>query len=208
VLRGRIVHRSRDELERMLAPADPAAVRRREQLLLDRARDVRALDTAPESPRDLLHTVDRAIADTADGTLVIDDARVVELAWALASPSVRDGAMVRCLGPAAAAAEQLWAALVREVPDPEAAEPAVLLAACALLRGDGGLANVALARAERAWPGHVLTSLLRVMAAGGTSPTEARKLLGESLVGVAGWPPVRRAGGGSARTSRRRRPSC
>ena len=86
---------------------------------------------------------------------------MVELACALGDPDVRDAALLRNLGGAAAAAEQLWTALVRETPDPEAAEPAVLLAVSALLRGDGALANVALERAELAWPGHRLARLLR-----------------------------------------------
>jgi hypothetical protein len=81
------------------------------------------------------------------------------------------------VGPRPAAAEQLWAALARETPDPEAAEPAALLAVSALLRGDGALANVALDRAERAWPGHRLTRLLRVAAEGGLRPSEVRAWL-------------------------------
>ena len=51
-------------------------------------------------------------------------ATVVELACALSDRDVRDAALLRNIGPDPAAAEQLWTALVREMPDPEAAEPA------------------------------------------------------------------------------------
>jgi hypothetical protein len=206
VFDGRVVHGSRDAVQRLLDPVDRAVIRRRERILLDADG---ALDGPARGPQDLLAVVDAAIADTAAGTLVLDDDRVVELATALSSTPVRDGALVRCLGPAAAAAEQLWTALVREVPDPEAAEPAVLLAACALLRGDGALANIALGRAERAWPDHRLTGLLRVVAESAVPPSRVRELLGASLEGVPGSRRrVRRAGGGSARSPRHRRPSC
>ncbi|WP_214408365.1 DUF4192 domain-containing protein, partial [Pseudonocardia lacus] len=141
VFDGRVVHSSREAVERALDPVDPAAVRRREQILRDADPSTRVLDVPAESPWEVLAIVDSAIADTADGVLVLDDDRVLELAKALSATPVRDAALLRCLGPAAPAAERLWAALVREVPDPEAAEPAVLLAACALLRGDGALAN-------------------------------------------------------------------
>jgi hypothetical protein len=63
------------------------------------------------------------------------------------------------------------------MPDPEAAEPAALLALSALLRGDGALANVALDRAETAWPGHGFTAMLRDLARAGTRPSELRACL-------------------------------
>ena len=65
----------------------------------------------------------------------------------------------------------------RETPDPEAAEPAALLAACALLRGDGALAGIALDQAEQAWPGHRLTGLLRAAWQAGMSPDQVRECL-------------------------------
>jgi hypothetical protein len=121
---------------------------------------------------------------------------------------VRDEAMRRGLGRAARAAEDLWTALVRETPDPEAAEPAALLAVSALLRGDGALANVALDRSERAWPGHRLTRILRELAAAGLPPSQVRELLADSLGGRSGSGAGLRPAGGSGRTATRRRPSC
>jgi hypothetical protein len=171
---GQVIRADRTELERMVAPADPARVRRRARLLV--ARQDAALDR-PEStagPVDGLAVVDAAVAAAADGALVLDDRTVLDLAWALSDIRVRDAALLRNLGPAAAAAEQLWAALARELPDPEAAEAAALLAVAALLRGDGALANVSLDRAQRAWPGHRLTRLLRWAAEAGVRPDQLR----------------------------------
>jgi len=107
----------------------------------------------------------------------LDDARVVALTRALQIPVVRDAAVAACVGSRAAAAAALWAAMARGTPDPEAAEPAALLALSGLLQGDGALANVALERAEAAWPGHHLTQTLRGLAAAGIHPNELRACL-------------------------------
>ena len=211
---GQVALADRDELERLVAPADAAAIRRREKLLVaahDRAASAPGpvpddLDTAGPSidaegslagpsidaegslagPSidTAVGVVDAAIADAADGRLVLDDDRVVVLALALADPLVRDTVMARCAGGSdriAAAAEQLWAALAREMPDPEAAEPASLLAVSAMLRGHGALATIALDRAEQAWPGHRLTGLLRQATDAGMRPAAFRECLGLDL---------------------------
>jgi hypothetical protein len=205
VLSGLVVHTDRAELERTVAPADPERIRRREELLV-RAVDEAASrpDAGAEGPSAGWRLVEAAITAAADGTLTLDDRSVVDLAVALVDPAVRDAALLRCTGSAAAAAEQLWAALARETPDPEAAEPAVLLAASALLRGDGALANVALDRAERAWPGHRLGGLLRRVAEAGMRPAQVRECL---RGGAAPGPDSRRAPGPSAgrRVTRGRR---
>jgi hypothetical protein len=184
VAEGQVVHTDRSALERVVAPVDDAHLRRRERLLLaaldgpldgtEAAPYPVAVDTAAG-----VRAVDAAIADTAAGRLVLNDERVVALATALANTAVRDTALLRSAGSRAGAAEHLWAALARETPDPEAAEPAALLAVSALLRGDGALANVALDRAERAWPGHRLSRLLRVATEGGLRPSEVRAWLRE-----------------------------
>jgi Domain of unknown function (DUF4192) len=114
---------------------------------------------------------------TAGGDEWLDDELVVALTRALQVPLVRDAAVAACTGSRPAAAEALWAALARGTPDPEAAEPAALLALMGLLQGDGALANVALQRAEAAWPGHHLTATLRGLAAAGIRPSELRACL-------------------------------
>jgi len=107
----------------------------------------------------------------------LDDERVVALSRALQIPVVRDAAVAACVGSRPAAAAALWAAMTRGTPDPEAAEPAALLALSGLLQGDGALANVALERAEAAWPGHHLTQTLRGLAVAGIHPCKLRACL-------------------------------
>jgi hypothetical protein len=184
VAEGRVVHADRAALEALVAPVDPVVLRRREERLIrsvDGQLDGRtgAVVLEPEAG---VSVVDAAIAESAAGRLTLSDDGVVALATALGIAEVRAWALQRSAGPDAAAAEHLWAALVRETPDPEAAEPAALLAVSALLRGDGALANVALDRAERAWPGHAFAGLVRRCAAAGVRPTQVRDtLLGRGL---------------------------
>jgi hypothetical protein len=198
VVEGRVVHADRAALRRSVDPVDAGILQRRERLLVA-AVDAAARDAAAEGVGSTGAApcaagpalLDATLAEAAAGRFRLSDERVVALALALADPAVRDAALVRCAGPAAAAAEQVWAALVRETPDPEAAEPAALLAVSALLRGDGALARVALERAEAAWPGHRLTGLLRLVVESGSSPEEVRAGLG-SAVGSVGPRPVAR----------------
>ena len=178
VAAGHVVRADRTALERLVAPTDRAALLRREEWL------VAVTATRPDDAGAGLAAVHRALEETAAGGFRVTDDAVVALATALTHPRVRDRVLLRCAeagaegGPGAtAAAEGLFALLCRELPDPEAAEAGALLAACALLRGDGALANVALARAERSWPGHRLTGLLREAAERAVHPRELRASL-------------------------------
>jgi hypothetical protein len=207
IAEGRVVRGDRADLARLVAPADEDRIRRREAMLvatIDGAVDGAvdgAADGAESGERDAgdgviegIATLDAALdavaefaanatsgdaaaGGAAEDGIVLDDEQVLALTWALATPAVRDVAIAACTGSRPAAAEALWTALVRETPDPEAAEPAALLALSALLRGDGALANVALDRAESAWPGHSLTATLRDLARAGTRPSELRACL-------------------------------
>jgi Domain of unknown function (DUF4192) len=138
----------------------------------------------------------------------LDDQQVVALTRALQSPAVREAAIAACTGSRPDAAATLWAALTRGTPDPEAAEPAALLALMGLLQGDGALANVALQRAEAAWPGHHFTATLRGLAAIGIRPGELRNCLtGAPVPGVSRQRPKHRgrAQGSTSRSARRHR---
>jgi hypothetical protein len=228
VAAGLVARTDRAELEKVVAPTTPARLRRRARMLT-RAVDAldasgpgpgpgpgspgspgsppgRADDAAGAVPGDAEPTgqalIERALADAAAGRLRLDDERVVALALALSDLEVRDAALGRCAGPGTDldGAEHLWAALVRETPDPEAAEPAALLAACALLRGDGALAGIALDRAEQAWPGHRLSRLLRAVWAAGIPPERVRDCLTAPLPPTM---PVPRVAGRSKRRTRR-----
>jgi hypothetical protein len=183
VVAGKVVYGGRDELEALVRPDDEVRIRRRERLLIAVVEAAARGGAGPDDDADHLAVVDTAVTDAAVGRLVLDDDRVLALAAALVRPTVRDAVLVRCAEAAAGperslpGAETLWAALCRELPDPEAAEPAALLAATALLRGDGALANVALERAERSWPGHRLTRLLRAACAVPMRPEQVREAL-------------------------------
>jgi hypothetical protein len=191
VAAGHVVYAGRDELEGLVAPTDTVRLNRRQRLLA-RAADRMRAGGEPSGPGRTAERLaghravaDAAIADAAAGRLELDDDRVVALAGALDEPAVRDALVLRCAGPRPGGTEQLWAALARETPDPHAAQPAALLAVSALLRGDGALANVALDRAEQAWPGHRLTTILRMAADAGIPPDRFRAMvLGGSTLGT------------------------
>ena len=195
-LGGIVVHDDREALLALVEPTDPSGIERRERLIAAAIDRCAATGGAPD-PAVGWAAVARALADAVEGSLVLDDVRVAVLAVALGAAEVVDAAIVRMAVLARggaerggaeqerAAAEQLWAALAREAPEPEAAVPASLLAVSALLRGDGALANVALDRAQEAWPGHVLSNRLRAVAAWGPRPEEFRDGLLGSL--TRGW---------------------
>jgi hypothetical protein len=224
VAAGLVARADRGELEKLVAPTTPGRLRRRARMLtraIDSGRDLDALcealgtagpdavpagtDSSPGRGGDAGAAtghalVENALADAAAGRLCLDDPRVVALALALSDLEVRDAALARSAGAGADGAEHLWAALVRETPDPEAAEPAALLAACALLRGDGALAGIALDRAEQAWPGHRLAGLLRAVWAAGMPPERVRECFCPPPPAAM---PVPRVAGRSKRRSRR-----
>jgi hypothetical protein len=112
-----------------------------------------------------------------EGLAELADDQVVALCLALNDVTVRDAAFGFTLGTWAQAAERLWVTLVRECPDPDAAEPAALLAFSALVRGDTALATVALERAQLAWPGHRISSLLLNGLSSGIPPATLRSWL-------------------------------
>jgi hypothetical protein len=172
---GRVIRGSRADLAREVSPADPDRLQRRDELL---DRELAAVaragdgDLVGEEVAGHRTVLEAAVEAAARGRLDLDDATVLALAAALRVREVHELALALCTGPRAAAAEQLWAALARETPDPEAAEPAALLALSALARGDGALANVALDRARQAWPGHRFSDVLGAAVAERVAPAQ------------------------------------
>lgn len=76
----------------------------------------------------------------------------------------------------------LWCAVLRATDPRHAAAPASLLAFLAYTTGDGGLANVALDRAEEADPHYSMALLIRTIIALGVPPKKARlKITPEEL---------------------------
>lgn len=106
----------------------------------------------------------------AEGRLVVDDALVLAFCAAFDRPAFRDAAIRCCLGPDAPHAEQLWAVLCRSLPAPERADAAALLAAAALLRGDGALAVLAVERALDDRPDHAIAAIVDACLRGALAP--------------------------------------
>ncbi|PRX46453.1 uncharacterized protein DUF4192 [Prauserella shujinwangii] len=160
---GMVTYPSREEMERQLAPADPAALARR-SALLDAELEVLGARSSPEQAREQgLARVRAALGKALAGQLTFTDEEVAGLALALSVPEVRDACLATAVPTGesrALAAERLWLALVRETPAPERAQAACLLAYSAYVRGEGALAGMALENALTAHPGHVLAGLL------------------------------------------------
>ncbi|MBB5894470.1 DUF4192 domain-containing protein [Kutzneria kofuensis] len=171
-LAGNVTFDSRDDLIRLLEPPDPVRMIRLSGLL----------DTASRGDRTTsvqhLATIRAAIAS---GTMPSTDEEFVRLAMALSDYRVRDVCLSYALDrQVAPAAEKVWLELTRCLPPPERSEAAVLLAACAYLRGDGAMANVALEEARSALPGHNLAGLLYGAIAYGIPAEQVRQVLADA----------------------------
>jgi len=173
VAAGRTIYSDRSELEKLVAEGDPDTLARM-ALLLNARIDQVISDGGSGAPggSSAFALVELWVARSAEITPRLADTDVVELCLALSDPNVRDACFAFALDRRAEAAERLWLALLAGSPDPEAAEPAVLLAFCALARYDGGLAGVALQRAQRAWPGHRLSIVLDHALRAGYAPDQ------------------------------------
>lgn len=188
VRHGVVVLPDRAAVEGMLARGEAGALLRRAGLRaaeLDRAR-IRACagaDPGPERTAEHHALLRSALDDAARCRLGVDDRMVLAFCAAFDDPEVRAEAVRCCLGPQAPHAEQLWAALFRAMPAPECAEPAALFAACALLRGDGALAGIAVNRALEAFPAHRLAGIVAAALRSVTGPAPLRRLLEQTYGG-------------------------
>ncbi|NLG56711.1 MAG: DUF4192 domain-containing protein [Rhodococcus sp.] len=159
VLSGRTIHRSREELEHVVAP-ECEDVRRQIGTAID---DLRAR-TEPLSMRDMPGhrvMVENLLAAVKEweSSPTLDVERAAQLGFWISHKPVRDAALAFPVGALAAPAESLWLQLTRMLPDRERAEAATLLGFSAYIRGDGPLAGVALDVALRCDPTHVLAGL-------------------------------------------------
>jgi hypothetical protein len=179
---GRVTYGSRDEVAATLS-AEPAARGRRRRELVDDAHEAaltdRELAGSAAARRDL-DAVRHAAAELGRG-VVLGDEEIARLAVALCDPRVRDVCLGFAAGHDAAVdpldAERLWTLLVRAVPAPEVAEPAVLLAFATLDHGGGATLTVALERALAADPGHRLSRLLASIITAGIEPDAVREMI-------------------------------
>lgn len=106
----------------------------------------------------------------------VDQRQAAQLVVGLDDVGVRDEVLTEVLD----REEPLFALLqdlVRRSPAPRDADVCTLLGTVAALRGDGGLANVALDRALRSDPDHSLARLIRVAVDGQLPPADIRGLL-------------------------------
>jgi hypothetical protein len=162
---GRRVLGSRAELEQLLAP-NP---HRRDAVadLLVAAKESAELEYSLGVARDKgagfrhrrLAGVLEQVDNHAKGEPLLS-VELAELAVAVHDPEVRDALMGLADTELCDDAERLWMRLTRELPEPYCAEPAVLLAYSAYLRGDGSLASIAVDAAMQADPENHMAGLL------------------------------------------------
>ncbi|GLZ34163.1 hypothetical protein Lesp02_63500 [Lentzea sp. NBRC 105346] len=164
---GNVTFADRSDVVALVEPVGDDVLTRRSELL-DKAVDEHQKETAAGI---------RLVRDTIGRDTPLSDDEVVALAMALSDHRVRDACMTYAIGDKSQAAERLWLELTRGCPAPERAEPATLLAVNAYLRGDGGLASVAIEAAEAACPGHRLAGLLRSAFDCGLAPARIRDLV-------------------------------
>jgi hypothetical protein len=181
VAAGAVTYASREEVAGLLAGADPVTLQRRATLLRE-AEAEHPMGVALVARR--FARLEQLHQAAAVGKLELSDRTVAEVSSALCDHRVRDACLSWCVGTGAAAAEQLWLALVRATPAPQRAEPAALLALVAYLRGDGALAGLALDAALQACPDHSLSGLLRTALDGGLPPDVLRTVAADAAAVV------------------------
>ncbi|GAB1514191.1 hypothetical protein JCM33774_62330 [Actinophytocola sp. KF-1] len=187
---GNPTYRTREEMAEHLAPDAPETLARREELLDAHLRTPRAPYTEDDLATDLaLLTNILTDAENSPDLPTLTDRQVVRLARALSQQEVKDECLASALTPNPEAAERLWTVLVRALPAPERAEPAVLLGMSAYLRGAGTLAALAVRTALDANPSHELAKLLYAALTQATvPPNHLRTLLLRSILKNEGLP--------------------
>jgi hypothetical protein len=170
---GLVALPDRSELERIVngRPSEPVvrAAEEAEQRLAER------FVADPETSGDRMVTEGLALVrDLIDrafrGNDPPSDDEVGRLGLLLTHLRVRDEAWVRIDDDHLDEHVAFWADLVRRVPDPYVAAPACLLAFAAWRKGDGALANVALARGLAARPEYSMGNLLHELFISGVPP--------------------------------------
>ena len=177
---GDVVHRSRADLERSLAPLDGG---RRVDLdhtfewvsrqLIDELA-ARGWEAVAE---DTIRLLTEAIAERAERDLQLSPARLARIALGLADARVRDRALTWAGGRLEHAAEALWVELARSATPPYDAPAATLIAVHAYLRGNGAYARIALDRALSSDPAYSFALLLAEGLDRGVPPRALRQAL-------------------------------
>jgi hypothetical protein len=160
---GRAVLPSRDDLSATLAPPELLAAEAARQALaaaVQRAADGAAAEGLLGVRRARLADFRQALVQADDPRSRLDADLAADLAVALADVVVRDEVLTWALREAGPL-EQVLRDLAARTVAPYDVPVCTLLAIVAWLRGDGGLANVALERAWRADPTYSLAALVR-----------------------------------------------
>ncbi|MBO0839295.1 MAG: DUF4192 domain-containing protein [Sciscionella sp.] len=177
VAAGVVTRGSRADLIASLDHDDGIDVAKRAELITMIAEDAELPNTpgAIVAAREKLAVVEKTITAMRTESLKLDNDLVVRLAVALREHRVRDACMDLDVE-MTPAAEQLWLALTRMVPEPERAEPACLFAIACYLRGDGAMASIAIECARTADPGHELAAMLGEVLYRAVSPARLREI--------------------------------
>ncbi|MEU7524674.1 DUF4192 domain-containing protein [Saccharothrix sp. NPDC042600] len=173
--RNQVVYPDSGSLLAMLEP-DPDDALARRSALLDSIAGRMARHPDEEQPEQLFCLVQREVQRAAHRHEPLTDQKTADLAYALSNLDVRDRCLTFALGEHAAAAERLWTDLVKTCPAPERAEPAVLLALFAFLRGNVLLAVLAQRHAENTVPGHRMATLIGMALDSGAPSSMIRTL--------------------------------
>ena len=188
VATGMVVEADRSDLVRRITgpggPARSAMAATCEEMAVECS--ARVLETGVDAvAEESVSAVTAAAARCRPGAprRALTDREVARVLWGLRDRDVRDRALGLAMGADAPAAEVLWTECTRRAPAPLDAAPATLLAVSAWLRGDGGLANVALARALAAEPAYGLARLLAEALARCVPPSRLRAIIGAALAG-------------------------
>lgn len=181
VAEGQPVYSSRSERVALIEPDQEAVERVGELLPAARAEVLDRYAAKRRSGDDDGGTrwgCERALGLIAacDAGHVLTDRESAQLAAVFADDRVRDGLLSTALSNYRRSAESLWEHLTRTLPSPERAQPAVLLAYSAYVRGDGVLAGIAVQTALDADPYHRFAILLEGALEIGLDPYSMRQL--------------------------------
>jgi len=177
VLDGRRLYARRADLEAVIAVDDRARSASLTSLIAERAakRDKAHRVNPTACVRRDVEDAMAAAARVGDGQ-PLAEAELAGLACSLADVEVRDTLYALAVGHSAGDAEALWALLSRSLPTRWRADPLVLLAFSAYVRGDGPLAGVSLEAALRCEPDHRMAGMLDTALQSGLRPEHIREL--------------------------------
>ncbi|MGI5164176.1 DUF4192 domain-containing protein [Spirillospora sp. CA-253888] len=172
VYRGEAVLPDRDALARSVAPLGRPmrdSTARAEERFFNSAREGPKARAGARLEREGSVLLDALLTRAREGGPFPDDDELADLAIHLTNLNVRDEAWGRVQGDDPFFAITFWRHVLQRVDERYVSAPACLLAFAAYSAGDGGLANVALDRAE---PGYTMAVLLREVMYAGIPPSE------------------------------------